>query len=725
MDAIIEKILQYKKWIVTVFLVLTVVFTAAFFKVKINYNMADYLPDDANSTIALDTMTEEFDRALPNCDLMVENVSIMEAIDLREKLEELDTVEEVTWLDDVTDIKVPIETQNLDNVTDYYKDGDARFSIALKDGQERDGIKEIKSVIGEDAILAGNAVEQADSQNLAMKEAVRAVGILGPLIILILILSASSWIEPFIYLLVIGAAVLINLGSELFRGEISYVTLAVAPMLQLAVSLDYAVFLSESYKEHRKTAKNDFQAMKRAIKASAASILASALTTVLAFLTMVTMDFKIGPDMGISLVKGVLLSLIASLTLLPAAIMMLNRWIDKTTHRSFMPSFQKPGKAVVKIKFPVFAVVCVAAMVCFLAQGKNAYTYGSGDAVGNTPSARLIDETFGETNTMVVLVPKGEPAKEMLLAEEFEDMDHVTDVISYATEVGVTIPPQYLSKEVTDNFYSENYAQIIVYSNLPDEGEEAFALVDDIRNTAARYYGDTVLTCGQSANLYDMKDTVTSDNNLVNLLTIAAIYLVLLFTLKSWLLPIALIFIIKMAIWINMAVPFFTDTALAYIGYLVVSTVQMGATIDYAILLTNTYLENRKYMKLRPALENTMQKTMPAIMVSAVILAVTGFSLAIVSSNGLVQSLGILIGRGALIPLILVNICLPAVLALLDRIIPYTTLHTNFYKETIEPVKTIVEQNMMKNSLLTVRTGTPHLIEDTAGGNDDLEKYYN
>lgn len=725
MDTIIEKILQYKKMIVAVFFVLTVVFTVTFFKVKINYNMTDYLPDDANSTIALNTMTKEFNRALPNCNLMVEDISIMEAMDLKKKLEGLDSVEEVTWLDDVADVKMPIETQDVDNITDYYKDGDALYSIALKDGQEREGIQEIKSVVGEDAILAGNAVEQADSQNLAMKEAVRAIGILGPLIILILILSTTSWIEPFIYLLVIGASVLINLGSELYRGEISYVTLAVAPMLQLAVSLDYAVFLSESYKEHRKTAKNDFQAMKRAMKASAASILASALTTLFAFLSMTAMKFKIGPDMGISLVKGVVLSLVASLTLLPASIMLLNKWIDKTTHRSFMPSFQKPGKVAVRIKFPVFAVVCVVSFVCFLAQGRNSYTYGSGDAVGDTPSARLINETFGETNTMVVMVPKGEPAKEMLLSKEFEDMEHVTDVMSYATEVGNMIPPQYLSKEVTENFYSENYAQIIVYSDLPDEGKDAFNLVKDIRSAATKYYGDKVLTCGQSANLYDMKDTVTKDNKLVNLLTVAAIYVVLMFTMKSWLLPVVLIFIIKMAIWINMAVPFFTGTALAYIGYLVVSTVQMGATIDYAILLTNTYLENRKFMKLRPALENTMQKTMPAIMVSAVILAVTGFSLAMVSSNGLVQSLGILIGRGALIPLILVNICLPAMLALLDQVIPYTTLHTNFYKEPIEPAKAIIDHNMIKNKALNVRIEKQGLIGDLADGNNDLEKYYN
>lgn len=725
MDTIIEKILQYKKMIVAVFFVLTVVFTVTFFKVKINYNMTDYLPDDANSTIALNTMTKEFNRALPNCNLMVEDISIMEAMDLKKKLEGLDSVEEVTWLDDVADVKMPIETQDVDNITDYYKDGDALYSIALKDGQEREGIQEIKSVVGEDAILAGNAVERADSQNLAMKEAVRAIGILGPLIILILILSTTSWIEPFIYLLVIGASVLINLGSELYRGEISYVTLAVAPMLQLAVSLDYAVFLSESYKEHRKTAKNDFQAMKRAMKASAASILASALTTLFAFLSMTAMKFKIGPDMGISLVKGVVLSLVASLTLLPASIMLLNKWIDKTTHRSFMPSFQKPGKVAVRIKFPVFAVVCVVSFVCFLAQGRNSYTYGSGDAVGDTPSARLINETFGETNTMVVMVPKGEPAKEMLLSKEFEDMEHVTDVMSYATEVGNMIPPHYLSKEVTENFYSENYAQIIVYSDLPDEGKDAFNLVKDIRSAATKYYGDKVLTCGQSANLYDMKDTVTKDNKLVNLLTVAAIYVVLMFTMKSWLLPVVLIFIIKMAIWINMAVPFFTGTALAYIGYLVVSTVQMGATIDYAILLTNTYLENRKFMKLRPALENTMQKTMPAIMVSAVILAVTGFSLAMVSSNGLVQSLGILIGRGALIPLILVNICLPAMLALLDQVIPYTTLHTNFYKEPIEPAKAIIDHNMIKNKALNVRIEKQGLIGDLADGNNDLEKYYN
>lgn len=282
---------------------------------------------------------------------------------------------------------------------------------------------------------------------------------------------------------------------------------------------------------------------------------------------------------------------------------------------------------------------------------------------------------------MVVLVPNTDRTKEKLLSRQIEEMDHVTSVISYATQVGAEIPPEYLSEEIRENFYGENYARIIIYSDLPDEGKESFALVENVRNAAAEYYGDDVYSCGQSANLYDMKNTVEKDNKVVNIVTVVAIYLILLFTMKSWLLPILLILVIKCAIWVNMSIPFFTDNSLIYLGYLVVSTVQMGATIDYAILLTDHYMINRKKMSQKPAMERTMGEVIPSVLVSSAILAIAGFALAIVTSNEMVKALGILIGRGALIPLVLVNLCLSALLFFVDKLLPVTTYRADFYDE--------------------------------------------
>lgn len=679
MNRISDFVIKYQKLVVGFVLALTVLFTFVFFtKVGINYNMTDYLPPEASSTIALEVMEDEFGEALPNCNVRVEDVSIQEGLQIKQQLSNLEGIEDVKWLDDVVDMKKSLEVQDQDMVDDYYKDGNALFSVAIADGQEKATIEQIQELLGEDTLMSGSAVEQADAQKLAISQTLKAICVLAPLIILVLMLATTSWIEPFIYLLAIGAAALINLGSEVFRGEISYVTLAVAPILQLAVSLDYAIFLSHSFQKHRLTAKNDAQAMKLAMKESMKSILASALTTIFGFVALTLMDFRIGPDMGISLVKGVILSFISCMTFLPAAILLLNKWIDKTRHRSFMPSFKGAGKVAVRISVPAAVIMILICLICYPAQKKNHFTYGTSDEP--TKAAQIIDKEFGQKNTMVLLVPNTDRMKEKLLCEDIESMNHVTEVLSYTMQVGEKIPPEYLSDEVQEQFYGENYARIIIYSELPDESEESFALVENVRDTAMKYYGDDVLYAGQSANLYDMKTTVERDNKIVNLVTLIAIYLILMFMTKSWLIPIPLILVIKASIWVNMAIPYFTGSNLLYLGYLVVSTVQMGATIDYAILLTNNYLKNRKKFPMKQALQETMGETISSVLVSATVLAIAGFALAFASSNSMVVSLGILIGRGALLPLVLVNLCLPALLMLIDKLIPITTWKAGFFK---------------------------------------------
>ncbi len=698
-------------------LLLTVIFTVCFFNVKINYNMTAYLPENANSTIALDLMDAEFGEAVPNCNVMMPDVSVLEALKIKAQLEEVEGISHVSWLDDAADLKVPLEVQDADIVDDYYADGNALFSVTIEDGQERAATDLIGELLGEDVKLSGSAVEQADSQRLAVSQTLSAIAVLGPLIILVLLLAITSWVEPFIYLTAIEAAVLINLGSEIFRGEISYVTLAVAPILQMAVSLDYAVFLSSAYEKHRKKAPNDAIALIWAMKESFRSILSSALTTVFGFLALTMMEFKIGPDMRISLVKGVALSLVSCMTFLPAAILLLNKVIDKTRHRRFMPSFKGAGKVAVKLRIPTFVIVFLISGICYIGQANNRFTYGSGDAAGNTEDAVAIKECFGESNIMVVLVPDTDRTKETLLSRQIEEMDHVTSVISYATQVGAAIPPQYLSEEIRESFYGEHYARIIVYSDLPDEGKESFALVENVRALAEEYYGDDVYSCGQSANLYDMKQTVEKDNTVVNIVTIVAIYLTLLLTMKSWLLPILLILVIKCAIWVNMSIPFFTDSSLIYLD---VSTVQMGVTIDYAILLTDHYMLNRKKMSQRPAMEKTMGEVISSVLVSSSILAIAGFALAFVTSNEMVEALGILIGRGALIPLVLVNLCLPALLFFVDKLLPVTTYRADFYDGPVASEKLLDEFDLdvYYDGKTKTEVQAPSETEDTRWGQE-------
>lgn len=678
MKTIRNLVIKRRGIVVAVSLLLTLIFGIAFFQVDINYNMTDYLPEDANSTIALQMMEKEFGEAVPNCSVLVEDVSIQEALQIKEELGQLEGIEQVTWLDDAVDLKIPLEVQDEELVNDYYKNRDALFSITVTSGQERAALDRVRSLLGEEVKLSGNAADQAEAQRLAVSETLRAICILAPLIILILIIATTSWVEPLIYLTAIGASVFVNLGSEIFRGEISYVTLAVGPMLQMAVSIDYAVFLSGSFKKFRREGFSKERAMGFALKDSSKSIAASALTTIFGFLALTLMKFRIGPDMGICLVKGVVLSFIFCMTFLPALILFLDPLIEKTKHKNLMPDFTGAGRVVTKIAVPALILVFAMTILCYPAQKNNDFIYGTGDT--KTADAVYIDDRFETKNTMVVLVPKGDRGAETMLSKEIEDMPHVTSVMSYATQVGAPIPPEYLGSDIADNFYGEHYTRIIIYSDLDDECEEAFTLVEDVRNAASNYYGNDVYSCGQSANLYDMKHTINVDNNVVNIVTVLAIYLVLLFMTRSWFLPIPLILAIKIAIWVNMSIPFFTGTALSYLGYLVVGTVQMGATIDYAILLSNNYLECRKRLDKKKAMAESMAETIPSVLVSASILAIAGFALASVSSNGIVIALGVLLGRGALLPLLLVNLFLPALLMILDKFISITIIHSGFYR---------------------------------------------
>ncbi len=661
-------------------LLLVMVFCA--FHVKINYNMMDYLPQNANSTIAIDKMSENFDESMANCSVMVSGLELTQAMEMKKDLKAIEGVENVEWLDDVADITLPLEVQDKDTVEMYYKDKNALFSVTIAEGMERDGVNAIYDLVGEDASVTGNAVTQSNSQNLAVSQAVKSICLIAPLIILVLVLSTTSWIEPLLYLNTIGVAVGLNWGMQIFAGQMSYVTMAVSPMLQLAVSLDYAVFLCDSFERNKKKEANLERAMILSIKESFKSIAASAATTLFGFIALLSMDFKVGADMGISLVRGVIISFLCVMILLPALLLMTNKMLEKTKHKRILPDFRNSGKSLRKVFAPVFIIIVILAGPAYLGQKNNEFIYGSGEP---DPSSRLARDleaknaVFEDSTIVAMMVPVGDSTKESLLCQDLEEIDTVKTVISYANVVGNKIPSAYLGKDITKKFYSDEYARIIVYTNTAEEGQEAFDTVERIRWAAEKYYpADNIYMCGQSANMYDMKNTVEVDNNRVNVITILAIFLILLVEFRSLTLPIILILVIKIATWINMSIPYFINDPLAYIGYLVVGTVMMGATIDYAILLTEHYMKNRKIHPPFKAMEETLGNVVKSALVSASILAIAGFALGFSSSEQIVKSLGLLLGKGAVIAFVLSITLLPAALLLFDPLIEKTTWKAEF-----------------------------------------------
>lgn len=683
MERIARKVTIHRKLVVGIFLVLTCICAVLMTKVKVNYTLADYLPEDAESTVALKVMDKEFHAAVPNERVMIYDVTLPEALEYKEQLEAIDGVDAVMWLDDVVNLKEPLETQDKDTVQSYYRDGNALFTVTVHKGKEMDATNAVYELIGEENAVDGDAASNAFSQKISVKESMNAMMILVPLIIVILLLTSSSWIEPVLFLATIGISVLINMGSNFFLGEISYITQAISPILQMAVSLDYAIFLLHNFEEQRKLTDDVESAMVKAMHLAFPSVAASAATTLFGFMALMFMRFRIGSDLGLNLVKGIIFSYLSVMVFLPALTLLCCGLIDRTKHRKLIPELKRAGGVLLKLRIPAFIVVLLLIVPCYLAQARSNFIYGMGEANAAMKlgqDSRKINEVFGQSTSVVLLVPKGDMAKELLLSRELEKMDHVNSVVSYAVSVGSTIPPGYLDSRILDNFYSEHYARIVVDTDTKEEGKEAFDLVSKIRKTAGSYYSE-YYSCGQSTNLYDMKQVVSSDTKLVNGIAIAAIALVLFLTFKSLLIPVILLFIIEAAIWINLSVPYFAGNSLVYIGFLVINTVQLGATIDYAIFITSNYMNRRKEMGKKEAITGVLNRNLIAIMTSALILASAGFCLKLTSSNPIVAELGLLLGRGTFLSLAMVAVILPMLLLLLDKAIGAVTYHCTFYRE--------------------------------------------
>ena len=679
MDGLTRGITRHKKLVIAIFLVATVISAVLILGVSVNYDLTDYLPEDSESTIALDLMYEEFGSGVPNTRVMVRNLTLTGAVETKAKIAQAPGVTGVMWLDDTQDMSTPIELMDSATVEQYWHDGTALYQVTIEEGRESEAVAALYEMLGSDVAISGNSANTASMQNLVVSEVVGAASILIPIIIIILLLTTTSWISPVLFLLTIGVAVLINMGTNVVFGEISFVTQSVSPILQLAVSLDYAIFLLNSFGRHRQEVDSSETAMRLAIKESFSSIAASAATTLFGFMALMFMRFGIGSDLGLNLMKGIVLSYVSVMVFLPALALASVKLLDKTSHRPIIHTGKRLGRALVKVRIPALILVLIAVIPCYLAQTRADFLYGNGTPDTRTDYGRdtvAINEEFGESNALVLLVPRGDPGAEAKMAEELAGIDHVTSVLSYAGTVGA-VPEGFLDESIVSQFYSDGYARIIMYTDTSEEGDEAFAVVEQVRATADKYYSESWL-CGQSANLYDMRDVVTADSTLVNWIAIGFIFLTLLVTFKSATLPFILLFVIEAAIWINLSVPYFADQPLVYIGYLVINTVQLGATIDYAILMTNGYTANRRTMGKREAVVATLNTNFESVLTSGVILTAAGLCLGFVSSLQVVAELGILLARGTVLSMAMVVLALPALLILFDPLTARLTWKAGF-----------------------------------------------
>ena len=673
MEKIYTGVVKHRKLIIALFSVCFIVCLFLQNLVSVNYDMNDYLPSDTKSTVSLEVMQNEFDGGIPNARVMVCDVTIPQALEYKEKIKNVEGVTAVTWLDDSVDITIPISTLDTDIVENYYKDNTALFTVTIEEDYRISAADSIRKIIGSDNAMTGSAVSTAIATTNTVSEIQKITVIAVLFVLVVLFLTTTSWIEPIIILAGLGVAIIINNGSNLIFGEISFVTNAAGSILQLAVSLDYSVFLIHRFEKCRKETKDVNAAMVNALCKSTTSIFSSGLTTVIGFLALILMQFKIGPDLGIALAKGVAISLITVFLFMPSFILVTYKWLDKTRHRSFMPSFKGFGKLVCKLAIPMVCIFAVIIVPSYLASNTYSYLYGSSHIYGEgTTYGRdktAIETVFGKSDTYVLLVPQGNPVNECKLSEELHSLPQVSDIISYVDTVGTEIPKEYLDADTLALLQSENYSRFVISAEADYEGEATFDFVEEIRKTADKYYPGQTHLAGEAVSTYDLMDTITTDMARVNLLAIGAVFLVLLLTMKSISVPIVLVLNIETAIWLNLSVPYFSDKPVYYIAYLIISSVQLGATVDYAILMTERYKENRSALEKREAVVQTLSDVTVSILTSGSVLTVVGLLLGYVSSNRLLAQLGIFIGRGAVCSLVIVLFVLPGFLMIFDRFI--------------------------------------------------------
>lgn len=686
MQKFYRKIIQYPKLIVSVFLIISIVCAILKPLVSVNYDMNDYLPEDSKSTISLDIMNKEFNGGIPNARVMLKNVTIPQALDYKEKISKVEGVSDVTWLDDTIEITQPLETYSSKVVESYYKDNNALMSITIDEDYTLSAVSEIRNIIGSDNAMEGSAVSTAVATESTVDEISRIVVIAVMFVILVLVLTTTSWFEPVVVLVGLGIAILINNGSNIIFGEISFVSNSAGSILQLAVSLDYSVFLLHRFTECRKNFDNIQDAMIDALCKSTSSILSSGLTTVIGFIALCIMKFKIGVDLGLVLSKGIAISLICVFVFTPCFILLTYKLIDKFQHKSLLPKFDKFSNAVTKMMVPLTIVFVMIIVPSYLASNKNGYYYGSSHIFNESTQlgkdTQLITQTFGKSDTYVLLLPKDDLTTQSEISSDLKELPQVTDIISYVDTVGQEIPSQYLDEKTYSKLVSKNYSRMVIQLDVDYEGSETFSLIEDINSIVQEYYKDNeYYLAGNGVSTYDLMNTVTSDMVKVNLIAIASVFIVLLITMKSITLPIILVTSIETAIWINLSFPYFMDNNIFYIAYLIISSIQLGATVDYAILLTDRYLEFRKTTDKLSAIKKTISSVVVSILTSGSILTVVGFLLGYISTHGLLAQLGIFLGRGTVCSLIIVLFVLPALLYLLDKPIEVTTKSSNFFKE--------------------------------------------
>ncbi len=651
---------------------------------RINYDMLDYLPEDMDTVIGQNELMEDFGKGAFSM-LVIENMPEKDIAELEQKIKQVDHVDSVVWYDSIADLSVPMQLLPAKIYNEFNTD-DATlmavfFDSATSADVTMDAIREIRAIAGKQVFVSGMSALVTDLKDLCEQEEPIYVGIAVALACLAMMIFLDGWLVPFVFLASIGIAILINMGSNYFFGEISYITKALSAVLQLAVTMDYSIFLWHSYNEERELHSDNKEAMALAIQKTLTSVVGSSITTIAGFAALCFMTFTLGRDLGLVMAKGVVLGVLSCVTVLPALILVLDKPLQKTKHKSLIPDMSGFAKKITKV-FPIFLVVfALLVPPAYYGYDKtnDEVYYDMGECLPQdieyvVANSKLRDE-FDIASTHMLLLDSSLSAKDVhSMIDEMKQVDGVKYVLGLESLVDASIPEEMLPESVTSLLESDRWELLLINSEYKVASDAVNTQIDELNAILKKYDPDGMLI-GEAPCMKDMIETTGHDFEVVNAVSIIAIFVIILLVEKSLSLPFILIAVIELAIFINLGLPHYLGQSLPFIAPICISTIQLGATVDYAILMTTRYKAERSSGKgKREAVSIALGTSIPSIIVSGMGLFAATFGVAVYSNIDIISSMCMLMARGAVISMLCVIFILPAMLMLFDGVIRHTSI---------------------------------------------------
>ena len=686
-----KAVVKWRVPIVIIAILLMIPATIGMINTRINYDMLDYLPETMDTVIGQNELMEDFGKGAFSM-LVIEDMPEKDVAALKEKIEQVEHVDSVIWYDSILDLSVPMQLLP-DKIYNEFNTGDATmmavfFDSATSADVTMDAIREIRAIAGKQVFVSGMSALVTDLKDLCEQEEPIYVAIAVVLACVAMMLLLDGWLVPFVFLASIGIAILINLGTNGFLGQISYITKALSAVLQLAVTMDYSIFLWHSYNEQRELLSDPKEAMANAIHQTLTSVVGSSLTTVAGFIALCFMTFTLGKDLGIVMAKGVVLGVISCVTVLPSMILIFDKPLQKTKHKCIIPDMHPLARKLTKV-FPIFLIIFVLlispAYYGYDKTNDEVY-YDMGECLPKDieyviANTKLRDE-FDIASTHMLLVDASTSSKDVhSMIKEMDEVDGVKYVLGLESVLDSSIPEAMIPESLTKILKSDRWELLLVNSEYKVASDLVNDQLDQL-NAILKKYDPTGMLIGEAPCMKDMIETTGHDFQVVNAVSIVAIFVIILIVEKSLSLPFILISVIELAIFINLGLPHYFGQSLPFIAPICISTIQLGATVDYAILMTTRYKAERAAGKSkRDAVSIALGASIPSILVSGMGLFAATFGVAVYSDIDIISSMCSLMARGAIISMLCVILILPALLMLCDGLIRHTTLGMKVKKE--------------------------------------------